>query len=90
LLLLSAPFAAIAEESPTVVEIEVSGMVCAFCVAGLRSSLLKLPSVEGVEVSLTHSLARIELDPAYEIDVGAIKQAIVDAGYTPGDVREVP
>ena len=90
LLLLSAPFGAIADEPPTVLEIEVSGMVCAFCVEGLQSSLLKLPSVEGVEVSLKHSLARIELIPAHEADVEAIKQAIVDAGYTPGDVREVP
>ena len=88
LLLLSAPFAAFADEA-TVLEIEVSGMVCAFCVEGLHSSLLNLPGVEGAEVSLKHSLARIELAPEHEPDVDAIKQAIVDAGYTPGDVREI-
>ena len=88
LLLLSAPFAAFADEA-TVLEIEVSGMVCAFCVDGLHGSLLKLPGVEGVEVSLKFGLARIELDPEHEPDVEAIKQAIVDAGYTPGDVREI-
>ena len=87
LLLLSAPFAAFADEA-TVLEIEVSSMVCAFCVEGLHSSLLKLPGVEGAEVSLKLSLARIELAPEHEPDVEAIKQAIVDAGYTPGDVRE--
>ena len=87
LLLLSAPFAAVADEA-NVVEIEVTGMICAFCVEGLQSSLLKLPGVEGAEVSLKHSLARIELDSAHEPDVAAIKQAIVDAGFTPGDVRE--
>ncbi len=89
LLLLSAPFAAVADDA-TVVEIEVSGMICAFCVEGLHSSLLKLPGVEGAEVSLKHSLARIELDAGHEPDVAAIKQAIVNAGFTPGDVRETP
>ncbi len=88
LLLLSTPLAAFADEA-TFVEIEVRGMVCAFCVEGLQSSLLKLPGVEGAEVSLKHSLARIELAPEHEPDVEAIKQAIVDAGYTPGNVREI-
>lgn len=88
LLLLSAQSAVSADDA-TVVEIEVSGMICAFCVEGLRSSLIKLPGIEGAEVSLKHSLARIELEPEYEPDIDAIKQAIVDAGFTPGDVRDI-
>ena len=88
LLLLSAQSAVSADDA-TVVEIEVNGMICAFCVEGLRSSLLKLPGIEGAEVSLKYSLARIEHEPEHEPDIDAIKQAIVDAGFTPGDVRDI-
>jgi copper chaperone CopZ len=89
LLLLSCPFAAFAEES-TVLEIDVRGMVCAFCVEGLRSNLLELPGVKDVRVSLKRSLARIEIGEGRALDLDELKQTIIDAGFTPGDVREGP
>ena len=86
--LLFTPFGAVADET-AVVEIDVQGMTCSFCVEGLHKSLLKVPGVEGVEVSLKHSRARIEIDSEHEPDLEAIKQAIVDAGFTPGNVHEI-
>jgi len=86
--LLSVPFIAIADKT-TVVEIDVNGMTCAFCVEGLHKSLLKVPGVEIAEVSLKLNRARIEMGSKHKPDIEAIKRAIVNAGFTPGDVREI-
>lgn len=88
-LLLSGPLAALADESP-VLEIEVRGMVCAFCVEGLRSKLAELPGVEDVQVSLKQNLARIEIDEGHEMDLDMLRRTIIDAGFTPGNVLETP
>ena len=73
-----------------IIEVDVQGMACAFCVEGLRKTLTALPGVDKVTVSLKNNLARLELDPQNAPDSEAIKQAILDAGFTPGDVREIP
>jgi len=39
-------------EEPQVVEIEVTGMTCPFCVYGTEKKLHQLPGVEEAEVSL--------------------------------------
>ncbi len=86
LLLVCIPLATAADRG-TVLEIDVRGMVCAFCAEGLRRKLGELPGVASVEISLKHGRARIEVEPEHELDAGVIRQAIIDAGYTPGDVR---
>lgn len=73
-----------------IIEVDVQGMACAFCVEGLRKTLTALPGVDKVTVSLKNNLARLELDPQNAPDSEAIRQAILDAGFTPGDVRETP
>jgi len=87
LLFLTAP--AIGDDT-RIIEVDVQGMACAFCVEGLRKTLTELPGVDKVTVSLKNNLARLELDPQHAPDSDAIKQAILDAGFTPGDVREIP
>jgi len=72
-----------------VAEVDVQGMACAFCVEGLRKTLSELPGVENATVSLKNNLARLELDSQSAPDADAIKQAVLDAGFTPGDVREI-
>jgi len=52
----------------------------------LHASLKKLAGVRQAEVSLKNSRARIELEPGQTPDLAAIRQAIIDAGFTPGDV----
>lgn len=84
--LLSLSMAAFAEAESTIVEIEVQGMTCAFCADGLHSSLNKLTGVRQAEVSLKQSRARIELEPGQTLDLEALRKAILDAGFTPGDV----
>lgn len=86
ILLLLLPVGAFADAESTVVEIDIQGMTCAFCIDGLHSSLSKIAGVRKAEVSLKQSRARIELEPGQAPDIAAIRQAIIDAGFTPGDV----
>lgn len=63
-------------------EVEVHGMTCAFCVDSLERKLTAMPSVAKVQVSLKANKVRLETDgdtPSVE----TIKQAILDAGFTP-------
>ena len=68
-----------------VIEIGVQGLACPFCVYSVEKNLSKLPEVESVEVSLVANLARIVIKAGHEADIEQIKQAIVKAGFTPGD-----
>jgi len=87
ILLLSFPLAGFAEAESNIVEIDVQGMTCAFCVDGLHASLIKLPGVTQAEVSLKKSRARLKLEPGQTPDLAAIRKAIIDAGFTPGELH---
>lgn len=63
-------------------EIEMHGMTCAFCVDSLEDKLTAMPSVARVQVSLKAGKVRLETDDDSP-SVEAIKQAILDAGFTP-------
>ena len=71
---------------PEVVELQVTGMTCPFCVYGTEKNLKKLPGVEKVDVSLDKKVARIEMTPGQTADMQAIRKAITDAGFTPGEI----
>lgn len=69
-----------------VVEIEVTGMTCPFCVYGTEKNLNKLQGVESADVSLKNKRARIVMKQGESADLEVIRKAIVDAGFTPGEV----
>lgn len=73
-------------DEPQVVEIEVTGMTCPFCVYGTEKKLNQLPGVDKAEVSLKAKKARIVMAPGESADLEAIRKAIVDAGFTPATV----
>lgn len=75
---------------PQVVEIEVTGMTCPFCVYGTEKKLNKLPGVEAAEVSLKNKKARIVMTPGKTADLEAIRKAVIDAGFTPGTATVHP
>lgn len=81
-LLLLLPAAWAAEQE--VVEIEITGMTCPFCVYGTEKNLGKLPGVEQATVSLNKKMARIIMTPGEHANMESINKAIVDAGFTPG------
>ncbi len=61
-------------------DIPVSGMSCASCVKNVERSLSELKGVISVSVNLTTETATVEYIPS-EAGMGAIKEAIADAGY---------
>lgn len=61
------------------VDIAVTGMSCASCVATVENALRKLPDVESASVNLATERAHIEL--ANDIPHQNIVKAVVDAGY---------
>ena len=73
--------------SQEVLEIDISGMTCAFCVYGVEKNLGKLAGVDGVEVSLEADKARVIMEPGESADEDSIRECILDAGFTPGEAR---
>ncbi len=76
--------------SAETLEVTIHGMTCAFCVDGLQRNLVKLPGVERADVSLKHKKARIRMKPGVSPDIADIKQAVIDAGFTPLGVTVIP
>ncbi len=73
----------------TVLEIDIKGMTCPFCVYNLEKELGKLSEVEQVLISLKSNKARLILKEGAHIDSAALKEVVVRAGFTPGEVRDV-
>lgn len=70
-----------------VLEIDVAGMTCAFCVYGVEKNLGKLPGVTQVQVSLESKKVRIVMDVGEVVDEALIRETIRDAGFTPRESR---
>lgn len=76
--------AAFAEEHQAV-DIEVTGLACPFCAYSVEKSIKKLPGVDCVQVDLAKGEVRIEMRADQTVDLEQIRQAIVNAGFTPGE-----
>ncbi len=73
----------------TVLEIDINGMTCPFCVYSLEKELGKLSEVEQVVISLKLSKARLTLKQGTHIDYDILQEVVLSVGFTPGDVRDV-
>ncbi len=63
------------------VEIPVAGMDCADCTRHVQHAIATLPGVDSVDVFLTSEKAVVRLD-ARQVDLGAIRKAVEEAGYS--------
>jgi len=63
------------------IEVEVNGLVCAFCAQGITSAFSKEPETQNVLVSLEHRLVAIELKPGTDMSDDRVTEVLVDAGY---------
>jgi mercuric ion binding protein len=63
------------------IEMDVNGLVCAFCAQGIEKTLKGFPATARVFVSLEHRIVAVELKDGQDIDDAALKKAITDAGY---------
>ncbi len=73
----------------TVLEIDINGMTCPFCVYSLEKELRKLSNVKQVLISLKSSKAQLTLEEGTHIDAAILQEIVLRAGFTPGEVRDV-
>ena len=73
----------------TILEIDINGMTCPFCVYSLEKGLGKLSEVKEVLISLKSNKARLTLKEGAHIDSDTLQEVVLEAGYTPGEVRDV-
>lgn len=63
------------------IEMDVNGLVCAFCAQGIEKTLKSFPATAKVFVSLEHRIVAVELKDAQDISDANLAKAITDAGY---------
>lgn len=68
--------------SAKTIEMDVNGLVCAFCAQGIEKSLKSFPATEAVFVNLEHRIVAVQLKEGADIDDATLRKAITDAGYT--------
>jgi mercuric ion binding protein len=64
------------------VEMEVNGLVCAFCAQGIQKAIRKFPATQDVFVNLEHRIVAVQLKDGQDIADDALRGAVTDAGYT--------
>ncbi|MGH8516707.1 MAG: heavy-metal-associated domain-containing protein [Panacagrimonas sp.] len=64
------------------VEMEVNGLVCAFCAQGIQKAIRKFPATQDVFVNLDHRVVAIQLKDGQDIPDGDLRAAVTDAGYS--------
>jgi copper chaperone CopZ len=64
------------------IEMEVNGLVCAFCAQGISKKMKTNASTQDVFVSLENRLVAVELKKDQDIKDAELKRLIKDAGYT--------
>ncbi|HET6782836.1 MAG TPA: heavy-metal-associated domain-containing protein [Pseudoxanthomonas sp.] len=73
--------------SAKTIEMDVNGLVCAFCAQGIQKSLKAFPATEAVYVSLENRIVAVQLKDGSDIDDAALRKAIVDSGYAVVAIR---
>lgn len=69
------------------VEMDVNGLVCAFCAQGIEKTLRGFPATADVYVSLENRIVAIQLKEGADIDDDTLRKAITNAGYTVVAIR---
>ena len=69
------------------IEMEVNGLVCAFCAQGIEKTLRKFDATEDVFVSLEHRMVALSLRDGGTIADAELTSAMTNAGYTVVGIR---
>jgi mercuric ion binding protein len=67
--------------SAKTIEMDVNGLVCAFCAQGISKTMNGFPASDGVFVSLEHRIVAVHLKDGQDIADPTLRKAITDAGY---------
>ena len=71
-----------ASAQATTIEMNVNGLVCAFCAQGIEKQLRKFPATADVIVSLEKKLVAVALKDDQDIADTDLRRALTNAGYT--------
>jgi periplasmic mercuric ion binding protein len=82
ILLLPLALAASLPARAATIEMNVSGLVCAFCAQGIEKQIRKFPATADVIVSLEHKLVAVALKQGQDISDAELRRALTNAGYT--------
>jgi copper chaperone CopZ len=64
------------------IEMQVNGLVCAFCAQGIEKKLRKFPATADVVVSLEQRLVAVAVKDGQDISDTELRTALTNAGYT--------
>src|SRR5882672_10785504 len=64
------------------IEMNVNGLVCAFCAQGIEKQLRKFAATADVVVSLEHRLVAVGLKDGQDIPDAELRRALTNAGYS--------
>jgi copper chaperone CopZ len=64
------------------IEMNVNGLVCAFCAQGIEKKIHKLRPTADVVVNLEQHLVAVGLNDGQDISDAELRKALTDAGYT--------
>ena len=67
---------------PATIEMEVNGLVCAFCAQGIEKKLRAFPATDDVVVSLEKKLVALSTKDGQDIPDDELTSALTNAGYT--------
>lgn len=76
----------LAQGSPTQITIRVDGLSCPFCAYGLEKKLKRLEGAEQVRIDVDRGVAEITVAQGKTIEESRLKQAVLDAGFTPKEI----
>ncbi|MEP7043961.1 MAG: heavy metal-associated domain-containing protein [Dokdonella sp.] len=71
----------------TTIEMDVNGLVCAFCAQGIEKKLRSFAATDDVAVSLEQRLVAVAMKPGQDIGDEELLKALTDAGYTVKAIR---
>jgi copper chaperone CopZ len=66
----------------TTIQMNVNGLVCAFCAQGIEKQLRKFPATADVIVSLEKKLVAVAVKDGEDIPDADLRRALTNAGYT--------
>jgi copper chaperone CopZ len=69
------------------IEMDVNGLVCAFCAQGIEKTLRAFPATAEVLVSLESRLVAVATKEGQDIGDEDLRRALTDAGYTVKTIR---
>jgi copper chaperone CopZ len=81
-LLICVFFAFGASVEAATIEMNVNGLVCAFCAQGIEKQLRKFAATADVLVSLEHRLVAVALKEGQDIPDADLRRALTNAGYS--------